>query len=757
MKTKSVTFLILGVMLLAIPLGQAQEVLYDGSFSTTTTSDIYLYDPPLMNVWCSFQNYGIIAYPQIVDGVCYYQIESAGYEAWEVQLTQYGFILLPQHTYRLSFDVKADAERPFGLFLGEYFGNWTTLLGWDRYLQFATTEWQTITLDFKSACTFDINKLSFEMGGINISMYFDNVMLEDLGPYEPSVGILGSSVFGWDFDVDMYTEDGIIYSLQNFPLVSGHAKFRQDDMWCVNWGGSTFPNGFAPIYGPDIPVTNAGNYDILFNRETGEYSFTCVDNCSPYIGITGTAVPPDFGYGPDVDLLTNGGMIYTLPGYTFTDGEAVFRQDDNPELTWGGSTFPAGVAVAGGGPIPVVAGSYTVSFNLATGEYNFTYPDIGILGTALTGWMDDIDMVTTDGVIYSLSDYYFSEGEVKFRQSNNWDVNWGGYGFPSGWSWQDGPNIYVPEGTYTVTFNRQTGEYNFAATTCPNPGIQCPEFLYFSNDPGECGAMVYYPEIVPSPNCGGEGIVITQTEGLPSGSFFPLGYTWNAFLLTNNEGNTAACGFGVYVYDSEPPSITGISDYFEPLWPPDHRMVPVEIEYSSTDFCGATWCELYVFSNEPEDGLGDGDLAPDWEIIDPHNVLLRAERSGKGTGREYTILIVCYDEYGNTALAQVLVTVPHDLRKLKTEISENGSVSRSAGFEVEIRPNPTAEQFNLKVESASDETVSIRISDMTGRVIFSQDALNKNTISFGGNFVPGIYFVRIAQGEKVKTVKVAKQ
>lgn len=757
MKTKSLTFLMLGVMLLAVPLSHAQEILYDGSFSTTTTSDIYPYDPPLMNAWCSFQNSGVIANPQVVDSVCYYQIENAGYETWEVQLTQYGFILLPEHTYRLSFDVKADADRPFGLYLGEFMGNWVTLLGWDRYTQYATTEWQTITLDFNAFYIFEINKLSFELGGINISMYFDNVMLEDLGPYEPAIGILGSAVLGWDVDVDMVTEDGVIYSLQNYPLVSGLARFRQDNMWCVNWGGNTFPNGFATLYGPNVPITNAGNYDILFNRETGEYSFNCIDNCSPFIGITGTAVPPDFGSGPDVNMSTNDGINYFLPAYDFTDGEAIFRQDENPDLTWGGSTFPDGMAVPGGGPIPVVAGTYSVAFNLATGAYSFTYPEIGILGTALIGWMDDIDMVTTDGVIYTLSAYYFSEGEVKFRQNNNWDVNWGGYGFPSGWSWQDGPNIFVPEGTYTVTFNRLTGEYNFMATTCPNPGIQCPENVYVGNDPGECGAIVYYPDVVPAPNCGGEGIVIAQTEGLPGGAFFPLGVTTNTFLLTNAEGNTATCSFDVMVYDIEPPVITGVSDDFEPLWPPNHRMVPVPVEYSASDFCGTTNCELFVFSNEPEDGLGDGDLAPDWEIVDPHNVLLRAERSGSGNGREYHILIICTDESGNSTMEDALVTVPHDMRRMLRNLPLAGSADEGVAFRVNAWPNPSAQHFNLKLESVSDEPVNIRIFDITDRLIYSSEALHQEVVSFGENFVPGIYIVRVQQGEQFKTMKIAKQ
>jgi hypothetical protein len=84
-------------------------------------------------------------------------------------------------------------------------------------------------------------------------------------------------------------------------------------------------------------------------------------------------------------------------------------------------------------------------------------------------------------------------------------------------------------------------------------------------------------------------------------------------------------------------------------------------------------------------------------------------------------------------------------------------VNETAEFRVEVWPNPAAEYFNLKVESDSDETVNIRIYDITDRLIYSSEAINIETVSFGENFVPGIYIVRVQQGEHFKTVKVAKQ
>ena len=70
-----------------------------------------------------------------------------------------------------------------------------------------------------------------------------------------------------------------------------------------------------------------------------------------------------------------------------------------------------------------------------------------------------------------------------------------------------------------------------------------------------------------------------------------------------------------------------------------------------------------VSSNEPVNGTGDGDTAPDWVITGNLTVDLRAERSGTGSGRVYTITVRCTDASGNSSTKTVTVTVPHDRRK----------------------------------------------------------------------------------------------
>ena len=54
-----------------------------------------------------------------------------------------------------------------------------------------------------------------------------------------------------------------------------------------------------------------------------------------------------------------------------------------------------------------------------------------------------------------------TDGAVKFRAQDDWAINWGATDFPSGVGTQNGDNIPVSAGTYTIKFNVKTGAYSF--------------------------------------------------------------------------------------------------------------------------------------------------------------------------------------------------------------------------------------------------------------------------------------------------------
>jgi hypothetical protein len=92
-------------------------------------------------------------------------------------------------------------------------------------------------------------------------------------------------------------------------------------------------------------------------------------------------------------------------------------------------------------------------------------------------------------------------------------------------------------------------------------------------------------------------------------------------------------------------------------------MVELYVAYEAADNCGdgsGASCSLMVSSSEPVEGTGDGDTAPDWEVVDAHRIRLRAERAGAGRGRVYTVTVLCTDRFENATSRAVTFVVPHD-------------------------------------------------------------------------------------------------
>ena len=100
-----------------------------------------------------------------------------------------------------------------------------------------------------------------------------------------TVGIIGSATpNGWDASTPMNrsAEDEHLWTLSDFSLTAGEAKFRANDAWDINWGGSDFPDGVGVQDGPNIPIA-AGDYNITFNDITGAYSFVAIGGGSPIV------------------------------------------------------------------------------------------------------------------------------------------------------------------------------------------------------------------------------------------------------------------------------------------------------------------------------------------------------------------------------------------------------------------------------------------------------------------------------------------
>jgi hypothetical protein len=137
------------------------------------------------------------------------------------------------------------------------------------------------------------------------------------------------------------------------------------------------------------------------------------------------------------------------------------------------------------------------------------------------------------------------------------------------------------------------------------------------------------------------------------------------FRSTDHAGNVEGPSRSVsFKLDQTSPVVTCTASPTT-LWPPNHRLVPVETVVTVQDpVSGPAGFQLIsVTSNEPDTG-GAGDTPNDiqgWILGSPSTTgQLRAERSGSGSGRQYVLTYTGADQAGNVASCEVVVTVPHD-------------------------------------------------------------------------------------------------
>ena len=116
--------------------------------------------------------------------------------------------------------------------------------------------------------------------------------------------------------------------------------------------------------------------------------------------------------------------------------------------------------------------------------------------------------------------------------------------------------------------------------------------------------------------------------------------------------------------DVTAPSLSNVSASPNTLWAPNHKMNAVAVSWVASDNCGTPVCAISsVQSNEPVNGLGDGNTAPDWNITGASTLQLRSERAGVGSGRVYTIGVTSTDAANLQTTSYTTVTVAHDQGK----------------------------------------------------------------------------------------------
>ena len=88
--------------------------------------------------------------------------------------------------------------------------------------------------------------------------------------------------------------------------------------------------------------------------------------------------------------------------------------------------------------------------------------------------------------------------------------------------------------------------------------------------------------------------MLSQTGHLDDGTPVTTSYTYNSFsevlTVTDPKGATSQAAGSVTVVDDTGPHVSAIVASLVSLWPPNHRMVDISLDYGASDNCGSATC-----------------------------------------------------------------------------------------------------------------------------------------------------------------------
>ena len=73
-------------------------------------------------------------------------------------------------------------------------------------------------------------------------------------------------------------------------------------------------------------------------------------------------------------------------------------------------------------------------------------------------------------------------------------------------------------------------------------------------------------------------------------------------------------------------------------------------------------------------------------------------------------------------------------------------------------PNPSESSFSVQINGRSTEKISIRVTDLTGRLIEARNNIGATQVlKIGSTYKAGMYYIEVTQGAAKRQLKMVKQ
>ena len=324
------------------------------------------------------------------------------------------------------------------------------------------------------------------------------------------------------------------------------------------------------------------------------------------------------------------------------------------------------------------------------------------------------------------------------------------------YSWEkisgpDGPSISTPLLATTIIINLVEGVYEYELTVTDNSGTTGKDVVQVTVNASGSGSVYLRPASYPSP----------VTNGLD------YKYYEGSFLILPTYNKLTPVKSG---------TVSNINL--------DNAERPEHFAFEFKGYISVPYDGVYTFYTNSDDGskiyIDDALIVSNDGL---HGPLETSGSTGLKAGK-HIFRVIYFQRGGGTTLEVSYESdriskrrIPSSaLYRLTTTTARVAAVSTVASsatlnmvgtvdnnpapvkgdLTISSYPNPSSTEFNLVVQGGTTEKIGITASDASGRIVFETTGLSNKNYNFGNKFLPGIYIIKVIQGNNVQTLKVMK-
>jgi hypothetical protein len=300
--------------------------------------------------------------------------------------------------------------------------------------------------------------------------------------------------------------------------------------------------------------------------------------------------------------------------------------------------------------------------------------------------------------------------------------------------------------------------------------VHCPPSVQVQTVDGNPTQTATFGQPTASTNCPCPGIALTQTEGLPSGSAFPVGVNAICFTARDSCGQTASCCMNVTVSESSPCDIKVIGCIKYELLTitqdaASNKTYRIRVTNSCSDEMVYVAFQLPTGLTAVKPHNNEIYTSPDgrnYQVANPnyspfYSTRFMSQSTGIAAGQsdifKYTLpplasvnyihviakvsLYAYYEAYLNTFYCPVGVT-------------PSGQKPAAGTGSLHVFPNPTHGNLSADLSAWEGQTVRLAVFDSRGQQVLETTTtadFDPQEVHLPAKLAPGLYFLRVMTGD----------